>query len=146
MSAVKRNKPKILIFEDDFSAMDIYATKFSVSGFVVKVFENYSDIQDTVAREKPDIISCDIMMPPPMDGQKAIKILSADKRTKSIPIIVLSNLDSRDDIETAFASGIIKYFVKANYTPSEVVEEVKDYLIAKGLFSKQDFKPKYILH
>jgi DNA-binding response OmpR family regulator len=141
---MKRIKPKILIFEDDASAMDIYATKFSVSGFNVKVFNDYVDIPDIVVREGADIVSCDIIMPPPMDGHEAIKILRTDERTKIIPIIVLSNLDSKNDVEKAFEMGIIKYFVKANYTPSEVVREVRNYLISMGKFTEQDFKAKYL--
>jgi two-component system chemotaxis sensor kinase CheA len=138
-------KPKILIFEDDANAMDIYATKFSVSGFTVKVFKDYVDIPDIVIREGADIVSCDIVMPPPMDGHEAIRLLVTDRRTRDIPIIVLSNLDSKDDVDRAFGMGIIKYFVKANYTPSEVVKEVKDHLIYTGRFTERDFKPRYLL-
>jgi DNA-binding NarL/FixJ family response regulator len=43
-------------------------------------------------------------------------------------VVLFSNLGQRADIEKGLALGAIKYLIKAQYTPSEVVEEIKKIL------------------
>ena len=136
-------KPKILIFEDDRYTTDIYAISFAGSGFQVRVFPNYENIIDNVLKEAPDIISCDIVMPK-IDGYQALEMLKEDKRTKNIPVILLSVLGEKEDVEKGFQMGIVGYFVKTNYTPNELVDEVKSYLFSSGKFTEEDFKPIYL--
>ena len=45
---------------------------------------------------------------------------------KNIPVIVLTNLESTQDIEKALALGATNYLVKANYDLKDVIEKVKD--------------------
>ena len=139
----KLKKPKILIFEDDRYTTDIYAISFAGSGFQVRVFSDYENIIDNVLKEAPDIISCDIVMPE-IDGYQALKMLKENKRTKNIPVILLSVLGEKEDIEKGFQMGIVGYFVKINYTPNELVDEVKKYLFSSGKFTEEDFKPTYL--
>jgi DNA-binding response OmpR family regulator len=134
-----KDKPKILIFEDDDYAVDIYVTKFANSGFDVKVFLDYDNVIERAVAEKPDVICCDIMMPTPDDGYEAIKMLVSDNRTKNIPIIILSNLDREQDRIHYFENNIAGYFVKTNYTPTEVVQAVKKQLFRTGKFTEKDF-------
>jgi DNA-binding response OmpR family regulator len=136
---VLKNKPKILIFEDDDYAVDIYVTKFAASGFNVKVFLDYDNVIERTIKEKPEAICCDIMMPTPDDGYEAIKLLVTDNRTKDIPIIILSNLDREQDRIHRFENGIKGYFVKTNHTPAEVVGAVKEQLFKSGKFTEKDF-------
>ncbi len=75
----------------------------------------------------PDLITMDIRMPV-MDGFDAIKLLKQDERTKNIPIIILSNLGQRDEVENGLALGAVDYFVKIHYTPSDLIEKIKYHL------------------
>ena len=45
-----------------------------------------------------------------------------------IPVIVLSNLGQREDIDRAKSLGARDYMIKAQLTPIEVVERIKSVL------------------
>ena len=42
-----------------------------------------------------------------------------------MPVIILSNLSQKAEVEKGLKMGAIKYLIKAHYTPSEVVDEIK---------------------
>ena len=75
----------------------------------------------------PDFILLDIIMPK-MDGFAVLKALKKNKETKDIPVMLLTNLGQEEDIQRGEELGVIGYLVKANTTPSEVVEMVKNKL------------------
>ena len=78
----------------------------------------------------PDIILLDIVMPN-IDGFEFLRIVGKENLKKASKIIVLSNLGQKEDIEKGLALGASDYIVKANSTPSEVVNKVKE-LLAKA--------------
>jgi CheY-like chemotaxis protein len=65
---------------------------------------------------------------PQLSGIDMLEKLRATTRGKEIPVIVLTNLSEKDEEEKAKDLGVKEYLLKANLTPSEVVEKVKKYL------------------
>lgn len=59
---------------------------------------------DAIAQKKPDLILLDLMMPG-IDGFEVIRRLRAQDDTKNIPIIILSALNSEQDISKGFQLG-----------------------------------------
>ena len=55
-----------------------------------------------------------------------LKELKKDDSTKEIPVIVLTNLESPQDIEKALSEGATNYLVKANYELNDVVRKIKE--------------------
>lgn len=128
MANPQNRKYKIMYFEDDASHSGLYGTKLKLEGFEVAVYESpTSDPVGIVIKEKPDLIMMDLIMPV-MDGFDAIKLLKQDERTKNIPIIILSNLGQRDEVEKGLTLGAADYFVKIHYTPSDLIEKIKYHL------------------
>jgi len=126
-------KPKILMFEDDPFVREIYSIKFREAGFELKTFDDYyPDFVDVVAKEQPDIITCDIITPT-IDGWEAIKLLKKDKRTKDIPVVIIDNMCQKEDIEKGFKAGASYFLCKAWFTPTQVVEFLKNYLAQKDV-------------
>ncbi|KPJ57146.1 hypothetical protein AMJ49_02510 [Parcubacteria bacterium DG_74_2] len=117
---------KILLIEDDPFIIDIYSTKLKETGFEVDITTNGEDALEKI-KEKPDLILLDIVLPG-MDGWEILRKIKEDKRLKSIPVVVLSNLGQKAEVEKSLQMGAEKYLVKSNYTPSEVVEQVKECL------------------
>jgi len=61
----------------------------------------------------------DIMMPE-MDGFEVLAKLVADPATKSIPVIVLTNLAGEEDEKRALDMGAVRYVVKSEHNPDEI--------------------------
>lgn len=118
--------PKILIFDAEKMLRDMYVTKFSMEGFSAVGYESPTkNPVKIVLKEKPDIISMDILMPE-MDGFEATKQIKADRRTKDIPLFFLTNLGQQQDTIKGRGLGAVEYFVKAEYSPSDIVNYVKE--------------------
>lgn len=132
-------KPKILMFDDDLFVKDIYFEKLSQVGFEVKAFENYPNVVNLVAQEEPDILLVDILVPGEIDGFEAIRLLKEDKRTKEVPIIIVTNIDNKEHVERGLNLGADNYLVKALHTPTELVSFFTKHLIETGKFTREDF-------
>ena len=120
-------KIKILLVEDDPFLLNMYATKFELENFKVVVAEDGEKGLKMAAKEKPDIILLDIILPK-MNGFEVLKGLRADKNLSSIPVILLTNLSQKGEIEQGLALGAKDYLIKAHFMPSEVVDKIKEVL------------------
>ncbi len=118
---------KVLIVEDDPFISDMYLTKLKGEGFDVKHAENGKDGLSMAAEFSPQLILLDVVMPK-MDGFEALKALKKDAKLKDVPVILLTNLGQKDDVEKGMKLGAVDYVVKAHFTPSEVVTKVKETL------------------
>ncbi|PIP16962.1 MAG: response regulator, partial [Candidatus Portnoybacteria bacterium CG23_combo_of_CG06-09_8_20_14_all_37_13] len=78
----------------------------------------------------PDLVLLDLILPI-LDGFEFLKQIKADNNFKNIPIIVLSNLDQKENIEKGISLGASDYIIKAQFTPSEVVEKIEKCLKSK---------------
>jgi len=122
-------KKTIFIVEDDVFLSDMYQTKFIESGYEVKVAQDgqagLSMLQEGL---RPDIVLLDIVMPK-MDGIEMLTAVKKEEKLKNIPIILLTNLGQESDITRGMELGALDYFVKAHFTPSEIVKKVEAILI-----------------
>jgi DNA-binding response OmpR family regulator len=118
---------KILLVEDDPFLIDIYSDKFKKAGFEVEAVADGGLILNKVKETKPDLIVLDLVLPH-LDGWEILKQIKEEANINQIPVILFSNLGQRSDIEKGLALGAVKYLIKSQYTPSEVVEEIKKIL------------------
>ncbi len=119
----------ILLTEDDALLIRLYQKKLSHDGFEVRTAENGLEALALVKKEEPDLILLDIMMPK-MNGLEVLKKMKDDPKTKSIPIIVLSNMSGGNDPDVALEMGAAAYLVKSDNPPDVVVAKVKEILAA----------------
>jgi CheY-like chemotaxis protein len=63
-----------------------------------------------------------------MNGLEALDKLKANPDYQSIPVIMLTNLAGQQDAEAALLKGAVKYIVKSEFEPKEVVDMVKEIL------------------
>ena len=66
---------------------------------------------DAIAQKKPNLVLLDLMMPG-IDGFEVIRRLRADDATKDLPIIILSALNSEQDISKGFQLGANDFITK----------------------------------
>lgn len=121
---------KLMIVEDDTFLSKMYDKKFKNAGFEVELAHDGMEALAKVKGFKPDIILMDILMPK-LNGIETLDKLKADPETKHIPVIMSTNLSTADDSEATLKKGAIKYIVKSDVTPSEIVKIVQEAL-AKG--------------
>lgn len=114
---------KILIIDDDEFLLDIYSIKFKEGGFDVEAVKSGKEAISRAIEFKPDVVLIDLVMPN-MDGFETIKLLK-EKMGDSAKIIALSNLDQKENIDKALLLGADDYIIKAEFTPSQVLEKVK---------------------
>jgi len=118
---------KLLIVEDDFFVRDLYTRELSREGFEVVSAEDGAEGLLKVVEEKPDLVLLDIMLPK-MSGLAVLKTLKEKEETKNIPVVLLTNLGQDSVIREGFTLGAIGYLIKAAYTPTQIIEEVKKFL------------------
>ena len=125
----KEKQATILLVEDDPLIVRLYKFAFEHSGYQVEIaFTGEEGLAKLRAMtEKPVLILSDVMMPK-MNGLDLLKKIKEDPKIKNIPLILLTNLDRNEDIDTGLKLGAITYLVKSNYEPREIVEKVKELL------------------
>ncbi len=124
---MEKGKAHILLVEDDVFLSNIYQKKFEMEGFKISTADNGEKGLADAKRKKPDIILLDVLLPK-LDGFAVLEKLKEDPATKEIPVILLTNLGQKDDVEKGLESGAADYLIKAHFKPSEVVDKVKKIL------------------
>jgi DNA-binding response OmpR family regulator len=124
---MNNNTIKILLIEDDPFLLSMYSSKFVMENFNIVCADDGLKGIEMAKQEKPDIILLDIMLPK-LNGFEVLKKIKADEITKNIPVILLTNLNQKDEHEQGLALGAADYLIKAHYLPSEVVEKIKKIL------------------
>ena len=125
---VEGRKPHILLVEDDVFLADIYQKKFDMEGYKVTLADNGEKALVEAKKKKPDIILLDILLPK-LDGFAVLSELKKDPTTSSVPVILLTNLGQKDDVEKGLEMGAVDYLIKAHFKPSEIVDKIKSVLV-----------------
>lgn len=118
---------KILIVEDDEIMSRMYKRLFVHEGYHVDIAENGEEGMQKALTEKPDLILLDVMLPK-LNGLELLDRLKATDQTRSIAVVMLTNLGIQKEIEKAISNGAIKYIIKSNNDPYAVFNEVKKIL------------------
>ena len=114
----------IIIVEDDKFLLGILSDRFEAEGFMVIQAMNGSEAVKKTGEARPDLVLLDLILPE-LNGFEVMEKLKADARTKNIPVIILSNLGSEEDMERGKKLGAVDYLVKAYFTPDEIVQKVR---------------------
>lgn len=117
---------RVLLAEDDPFLSGMYQTKLSLEGFDVTVAMNGEEALAKLRENEFDIALLDIMMPK-LNGFEVLKEIrkSKSQAVAKIPVIMLTNLGQKSDVEQGLLLGANDYIVKANFTPSEVLVKIK---------------------
>lgn len=117
----------ILIIEDDEFLRGLINKKLATEGFnMISAIDGEDGIKKA-SEEKPDLILLDLVLPK-TDGFEVLQKLKEDRVTSLIPIIILSNLSQKEDIDKGIKLGAVDYIIKAQFTPEEIVDKVKNIL------------------
>ena len=118
---------KILLAEDDLQLVDMYNRKFALEGFDVRVAEDGQKALDILKEFTPDVALLDIMMPE-VDGLQVLKYIKETKGLENVIAVMLTNMSDQSTAEKIYELGATEYLVKAELTPLEVTNKVKELL------------------
>jgi DNA-binding response OmpR family regulator len=85
----------------------------------------------TAAKEnKPALVILDLVLPGE-DGFGVLEEIKGDPILKDIPVIILSNLGQKEEVEKGMSLGAEEFMIKVNFTPDEIVEKIRKILQTK---------------
>lgn len=118
---------KIAVVEDEVAIRRLYETKFRLEGFTVLTAGDGAAGYRLLKNEQPDVVLLDLRMPG-MQGEELLAKVRAQDWGASMRVIILTNL-SRDEAPSSLRFlHVDRYIVKAHYTPSQVVDVVREVL------------------
>ena len=123
----RANEHTILVIDDDPFIRDVYRLSLEKSGFKVAAAEDGVAGLAAVAKERPDVIMLDIVMPR-MDGFETLAKLKGDPATKRIPVIMLSSMRAKEDVDRALKGGAAAYLKKGVAVPGDIVTKAREVL------------------
>ncbi|KKS27302.1 MAG: Two-component sensor kinase [Parcubacteria group bacterium GW2011_GWC1_42_11] len=123
-ATIAEEKIFILVIEDDKFLRELLVRKLSAEGFDVKNAIDAEAAFIILAERKPKIILCDIILPG-VDGFEILRRIKEDPKLIDVPVVMLSNLGQKEDLERAMNLGAKDFMVKANFTLDEIVTKVR---------------------
>lgn len=114
----------ILVIEDDKFLRELISQKLMKEGYNVSEAVDGEEGIKKIKTEKPDLVLLDLILPG-IDGFEVLSQKKEDPGLSSIPVIILSNLGQKEDVEKGLKLGAVDYLIKAHFTPGEIIEKIK---------------------
>ncbi len=124
---MKNNNKTVLIIEDDPFISDVYVLKLESEGYSVDTANDGVVGLEKIQKKKYDIVLLDILMPN-LDGFKVLERIKMVPTLNKVPVVILTNLSQKNDIQKGLNLGAVDYIVKTKFTPSEVIRTVNKIL------------------
>jgi len=118
---------KILIVEDDKFLRELIVKKLLGENYDVVEAADGEEGVKKIKEEKPDLVMLDLILPG-IDGFGVLSQVKEDPAFASLPVIILSNLGQKDDVERGLKLGAVDYMIKAHFTPGEIIEKIRTIL------------------
>ena len=133
------SKRKILIVEDNKDLQGLLSFHMTAAGYSVLLAENGIEAVETYARERPDLVLLDILLPL-LDGWEVCRRIRQDDRNHDISIIMLTALSEVENKLKGFALGADDYITKP-FSPRELTMRVKRVLSRSSRKTDSDPAP-----
>jgi DNA-binding response OmpR family regulator len=121
---------KILIVEDDKFLRELISRKLTKEGFEIAEAVDGEEGIEKAAEFLPDLVLLDLILPG-IDGFGALEKIKENTKTMHVPVVILSNLGQKDEVEKGLKLGAIDFLIKAHFTPEEIVEKIRLILAKK---------------
>lgn len=120
------NKGTICIVEDEEDIREILEIQLKREGYATISAETGEEGLRLIREQKPELVLLDLMLPG-MDGFDVCRALRSEKRTREIPVIMLTARGEEADIVTGLEIGADDYVTKP-FSPRVVTSRVKSVL------------------
>lgn len=114
---------RILIVEDDKFSLNAYRVKLQKVGFEIKIAMDGEEAIEILKSYTPGLIILDLILPK-KDGFSVLAELKANESWKKIPILIVSNLGQKEDIDRGMVLGAKDYVVKTDLSLDDLVKKI----------------------
>ncbi len=121
------DKIKVLVVEDEAFLSSLIKEALTRAGFSVDLAIDGDTAFNLLSQTMPDIILLDLILPG-ISGFDILKKLKEDEQTKAIPVIIISNLGSTDEIQKGLDAGADAYLIKAQVLPVDIINKIHEIL------------------
>lgn len=116
---------KILFIEDEKLIREMYSQRITDEGFKVFSASTTDEAEKILEKEKIDLILLDLLLPRE-NGFNYLKRIN--KKNGKPLIVILTNLDGEEYRKSTKEMGARDYLLKTDYTPSELMKLIKNFL------------------
>src|SRR5579862_2178383 len=116
--------PRLLLVEDNHHIQRIFRDKLEREGFAVTTADDGEQGLQRAIETQPDAILLDIMLPK-MDGFQVLEHLRADPILSGVPVFMLSNRCTPNDVQHATSLGARHFFAKGTSKLQDVALEIR---------------------
>ncbi len=118
-------KKHVLVVEDESALLFALKAELTHAGYEVDAALSGEEGLNKAKSEKPAVIILDLLLPG-MGGFDVLGKLKEDTETKTIPVLIVSNLAGSENVKKGKAMGAVDYIVKTEYSLERVVGRIKD--------------------
>jgi len=118
---------KILIIEDEKTLRFLLAQSLIAAGFEIEEAVDGEEGLKKMRENKPDLVLLDLILPT-IHGFEVLTQIKKDSSLESIPVLILSNLGQKEEIEKGLKLGATDFLIKAHFSLDEIVEKIKKVL------------------
>ncbi|MFC2048744.1 response regulator transcription factor [Elusimicrobiota bacterium] len=117
-------KKKILIIEDEPNLAQSLSIRLEDAGYKTQIANNGVTGWEILQKMKPGLVLLDVMLPG-MDGYAVCRLAKNNKKTKDIPIIMLTAKSLMKEVDQGFSSGADAYIMKP-YDPKILYNKISE--------------------
>jgi len=121
-----RSRAKILVVDDNVDNVELLNKRLLAAGYLTCEAFDGEEALEAVAREEPDLVILDVMMPK-LDGFEVCRRLKSDERTRQVPVILLTAKREVPDKVRGLDTGADDYVTKP-FNPQELMARVRSLL------------------
>ncbi|MDZ7799091.1 MAG: response regulator [Patescibacteria group bacterium] len=115
---------KILIIEDEAALLYALKARLTVDGYSITTVDSGEKALEALEKDEPDLIVLDIILPQ-MSGYDFLKEIKENDKYRDIPVVIMSNLSKKGDIEKGLKLGAKDYLIKTEFNLDDFINKIK---------------------
>lgn len=124
-SDVDEARPKrVLVVDDSFTTRTLEKSILEAHGYDVLIAVNGEEALNTLQSETVDLVISDVEMPH-LDGFGLLEALKKNPRTKSMPVIMVTSCDCKEDQRRGLDLGADAYIVKQKFDHQQLLQVIR---------------------